>query len=784
MNEFAGREVLPLPDREPAGPSAYDAREGGVECEPIGPLRPPADAPNILLVLLDDAGFGSSSAFGGPCRTPTFERLAANGLRYTRFHTTAICSPTRQALLTGRNHHAVGMGTVSDMATSAPGYTSRRPNTAATIAEVLRLNGYSTAQFGKCHEVPTWEWSPIGPFDRWPTGSGFEYFYGFIGGETSQFYPSLIEGTTAVLPDCSPQEGYHFTEDIAARARQWIGQQRGLAPDKPFFLYFAPGATHAPIHVPSDWLDRYAGEFDQGWDVVREQTFARQKELGIVPRDCELTARHDGIPAWSEIPDDMKPVLARQMELYAAFLEHTDYCIGQVVDLIEQLGELDNTLIYVITGDNGASGEGTLNGTWNEALTMTGMVDVENTEFLRDKLDTFGTPESYPQYSLGWAHAMDTPYQWTKRVASHFGGTRNGLVVHWPGGIAARGEIRHQFHHVIDVAPTLLDLAGLPTPQIVNGVAQQPVDGVSMAYSFDAPDAPDRHETQYFEILGNRGIYHQGWTAVTVHGAPVPNWPERSFDEDVWELYDTTTDWSQARDLAAERPGKLAELQRLFLIEAAKNNVLPLDDRAAARADPDRAGRPVLARGNTQRLYSGLGRLNAFSVISIKNKSHRVVAKVVVPAGECEGVIVAQGGFPGGWAIYAKNGKLTYCYNFYGVDRYYVEGTERLPEGTHQVRMEFEYDGGGVAKGGIVRLFTDDRQVGEGRVERTQPLPFASDEPLQIGRDDGSPVTSDYTSQEFTGDVRWVEITIPRGGQDNDTEITPEERLRAALIVE
>ncbi|HEX7127369.1 MAG TPA: arylsulfatase [Thermodesulfobacteriota bacterium] len=778
------REVLPIPDRPYAGPTTYDARDPHARYEPIEPLRPPAGAPNVFLVLLDDAGFGSNSAFGGPCRTPTFERLAADGLRYTRFHTTALCSPTRQALLTGRNHHSVGMGLVSDMATAAPGYTSRRPNTAATIAEVLRLNGYSTAQFGKCHEAPTWEWGPMGPFDRWPTGSGFEYFYGFIGGETSQFYPSLTEGTNPVEPDRTPEEGYHLTEDLATRACRWLGQQRGLVPDRPFFLYFVPGATHAPIHVPGGWRDRYRGAFDRGWDVVREETFARQKQLGIVPPDCELTPRPQGIPAWRDVPDEMKPVLARQMELYAAFLEHTDSCIGRVVDAIERLGALDDTLIYVITGDNGASGEGTINGTWNESLTMTGMVDVETPEFLRERLDSFGTPDSYPQYSLGWAHAMDTPYQWTKRVASHWGGTRNGLIVHWPRVIKARGEMRRQFHHVIDVAPTFLEVAGLPHPLIVHGVDQQPIEGVSMAYSFDDTGAPDRHETQYFEILGNRGIYHRGWTAVTAHTPPVPGWPRRDFEDDVWELYDTNTDWTQARDLARQEPEKLRELKRLFLIEAARHNVLPLDDRGAERADPDTAGRPVLARGRRQRLYPDLGRLNAFSVISIKNKSHRVAAEVVVPAGGCEGVIVTQGGLPGGWSLYAKGGRLKYCYNFYGIDLFYVEGAEPLPEGTHRVRMDFDYDGGGPAKGGTVRLFVDDRPVGEGRVGRTQPLPFASDEPLEIGRDGGSPVTRDHTVHEFTGEVNWVEIEIPEGAPDSDADISAEERLNAALVRE
>jgi len=777
------REILPVPDVAYAGRVMYDARDPDARYAPIEPLRPPAGAPNIFLVLIDDAGFGSNSAFGGPCRTPHLEWLAGNGLRYTRSHTTAICSSTRQAMLTGRNHHSVGMGAVSDMATAAPGYTSKRPNTAATIAETLRLNGYSTAQFGKCHEVPTWEWSPAGPFDRWPTGSGFEYFYGFVGGETSQFYPTLTEGTNPVRPDRSPEQGYHLTEDLAQRARLWLGQHHSLVPDKPFFLYFAPGATHAPIHLPADWRDRYRGAFDRGWDAVRDETFARQKQLGVIPKDAILTVRPDIIPAWEDISDELKPVLVREMELYAAFLEHTDACIGQIVSAIDELDVLDDTLVFVICGDNGASGEGTLNGTWNESLTMTGMVDIETPEFLRQRLDSFGTPQSYPQYSLGWAHAMDTPYQWTKRVASHWGGTRNGLIVHWPRGIEARGELRRQFHHVIDVAPTLLEVARLPQPRIVNGVDQQPIEGVSMAYTFDDANAADRHETQYFEILGNRGIYHKGWTAVTAHDPP-GTIERRRFDDDVWELYDTNTDWTQARDLAARQPEKLAELKRLFLIEAARYNVLPLDDRPAERANPDTAGRPVLARGRRQRLYPGVGRLNAFSVISIKNKSHGVTAEVTVPAGGCEGVIVAQGGFPGGWTLYVKHGRPTYCYNFYGVDLFHVEATEALPPGTHHVRMHFEYDGGGPAKGGTVHLLIDDREVGTGRVERTQPLPFASDEPLEIGRDGGSPVTPDYSEAQFTGTVSWIEIDIPDGGLDDDHEVSSEERLKAALVKE
>lgn len=778
------REVLPIPDRPYVGPTMYDARDPRATYRPIEPLRPPEGAPNVLLILLDDAGFGSNSAFGGPCRTPTFERLAEAGLRYTRFHTTAICSATRAALLTGRNHHSVGMGTVSDMATAAPGYTSYRPNTAATIAETLLMNGYATAQFGKCHEAPTWEWSSKGPFHRWPTGSGFEYFYGFVGGETSQFYPSLFENTRPIRPTKTPEEGYHLTEDLASRACDWLRQHRSLAPDRPFFMYFAPGATHAPLHVPAQWLERYRGAFDQGWDAVREVTFSRQKQLGVVPPNCELTARPAGIPAWDSVADEMKPVLARQMEIYAAFLEHTDFCIGQVVDVIAELGMLEDTLIYVITGDNGASGEGTLNGTWNESLTMTGMTQIETPEFLRARLESFGTPQSYPQYSLGWGHAMNAPYQWTKRVASHWGGTRNGLIVHWPRGVEARGELRHQFHHVIDVAPTFLEVARLPHPVMVYGVTQQPIEGVSMAYSFHDASAPERRTTQYFEILGNRGIYHEGWTAVTAHGPPTGPMTPRPFDEDVWELYDTNTDWTQAHDLAKEQPDKLRELQRLFLIEAAKYNVLPLDDRTAERANPDTAGRPVLARGRRQRLYGGMGRVDAFAVISIKNKSHRITAQVVVPSGQCEGVIVAQGGFPGGWSLYTRNGRLKYCYNFYGLEHFYIAADEPLPAGPHLVRMDFEYDGGGVAKGGTVRLYVDDRPLGDGRVERTQPLPFASDEPLDIGRDGGSPVTPDYFLREFTGEVQWVELEVPEGALDFDAQVPQEERMKAALVRE
>src|SRR5215470_7389335 len=494
-SESIERDVLPIPDRQPVGLTTFDAKEPATSFPTIEPLRPPTGAPNVLIVLLDDVGFGASSAFGGPCRTPTAERLAAGGLKYRRFHTTAMCAPTRQALLTGRNHHSVGMGAVADIATSAPGYSSIRPNTAAPLAQVLKLNGYATAQFGKCHEVPLWQTSPMGPYDAWPSGGGgFEYFYGFLGGETNQYAPSLYEGTIPVEPDRTPEEGYHFTEDMTDRAVGWV---------------------------------------------------RRQKELGVIPPEAELTARHEGIPAWEEMPEELLPVLARQMEVYAGYLEHTDYHVGRLIDTLERLEVLDDTLVFYIVGDNGASPEGLINGTFNEMLFMNGVGELETAEFMAARIEQFGTPAAYNHYAVGWSHAMDTPYQWTKQVASNWRGTRNGAIVHWPRGISSRGEVRDQFHHVIDVAPTVLEVAGLPQPTFV----------VGMAYSFDAGAAADRRQLQYFEMVGNRGVYHQGWTAVTKHATPwVAGGELPAFDDDVWELY-APEDWTQAAIWRRRCPG-------------------------------------------------------------------------------------------------------------------------------------------------------------------------------------------------------------------------------------
>jgi arylsulfatase A-like enzyme len=783
-NDEVKRDVLPIPDRPYEGPITYDAKDPDTSFPPIEQLRPPAEAPNVLVVLLDDVGFASSSAFGGPCATPVAEAMAAEGLKYTRFHTTALCSPTRAALLSGRNHHSVGMGGITEIATSAPGYNSVRPNTAAPLAETLKLNGFSTAQFGKCHEVPVWESSPMGPFNAWPSrGGGFEHFYGFIAGETNQYFPALYNDTVAVEPDRSPEEGYHLTEDLADRAIGWVREQKALMPDKPFFMYFAPGATHAPHHCPEEWSARYKGRFDKGWDALREETLARQKELGVVPEDAVLTERPEEIPAWEEMPEELKPVLARQMEIYAGFLEHADHHVGRLIETLRDLGVLDDTLIYYVIGDNGASAEGTINGTFNENFTFNAANALETPKMLAAKIDELGTPTANNHFAVGWAHALDTPYKWTKQVGSHWGGTRNGTVVHWPAGIEAKGEIRHQFSHVIDIAATVLDAAGLPEPTFVHGVQQMPLHGKSMLPSFDDADAPEHRETQYFEMFVNRGVYHKGWTAATRHSVPwVVGAELPAIDDDVWELYEPG-DWTQANDVSAENPEKLRELQRLFLIEATRYGVLPLDDRRVERFVPEVAGRPSLIKGSSQILFGGMKRISENSMIVIKNRSHSVTAQLVIPEGGAEGVVIAQGGAFGGWCIYLHEGRPTYCYNLLGIARFKVAGSEPLDSGEHQVRMEFAYDGGGLGKGGDAVLYVDGAKVGEGRLEGTHPLLFSGDETTDLGSDLGTPVSDDYASADsaFTGKVEWVQIDVDEAAEDPDHMISPEERFRVAM---
>jgi len=778
-----GRQVLPVPHKRYDGLITYDAKDPASKFPPIEPVRPPAGAPNVLVVLLDDVGFGASSAFGGPCRTPTAERLASSGLTYNRFHTTALCSPTRAALLTGRNHHAVGMAGITEIATAAPGYTSVIPNSCASLAETLKLNGYSTAQFGKCHEVPVWETSPMGPFRQWPTGQGFEHFYGFIGGETNQYAPAIYRDTVPIEPEDGDDPDYHFGEDMTDHTIEWIRQQKALMSDKPFFIYYAPGATHAPHHVPAEWSDRYKGAFDDGWDKTRERTFTRQKELGVIPPDAVLTERHDEIPAWDDMPDELKRVLARQMEVYAGFLEHADHQVGRIVDALEDLEILDDTLVYYIIGDNGASAEGTINGTFNEMLSLNGALSIETTEFMASKIDEFGGPGAYNHYAVGWAHAMDTPYQWTKQVASHWGGTRNGTVVHWPNGFESRGEVRSQFSHVIDVATTVLDAAGIPQPTFVNGVQQEPLHGRSMVPSFDDAEAPEARTTQYFEMFVNRGIYHEGWTAVTRHSTPwALDTAPPPIDQDVWELYGPD-DWTQSKDLAKEMPDKLAELQTLFLIEAARYNVLPLDDRRVERASAALAGRPTLIQGDTQLLFSGMGRLSENSVLDVKNRSHSITALIDVPKDAAHGVVMAQGGAFGGWSLYAVEGRPAYCYNLFGVQQFKIHGPDAMGPGEHQMRVEFDYDGGGFGKGGTASLYVDGSKVGEGRVPATVPLAFSLDETADVGRDTGTSVTDDLEVEEseFSGRIRWVQIDVDESAEDADHYISAEERFKLAM---
>ena len=657
------------------------------------------------------------------------------------------------------------MGSVGEVATSMPGNTSIRPNTVATVAEMLRLNGYNTAAFGKMHQTPTWETSVSGPFDRWPTGDGFEKFWGFVAGETNQWEPTLFEGTTPVEPRATAEEGYHITEEQVDQAISWITSQQTMTPDKPFFAYMSYGATHAPHHVPPEWIEKYRGRFDAGWDAVRAETLANQIAAGIVPEGTELTDRPPGVEAWDDLSDDQRKVGARLMETYAGFSEHTDFHTGRLIDAIDELGVLDDTIVIYIAGDNGASAEGGLDGTFNELKALNGIK--ETVDDILEHFDEIGSAAAFNHYPVGWAHAMNTPYQWTKQVASHFGGTRNGMVMHWPNGIDAKGEIRQQFHHVIDIAPTLLQAAGLPQPYMVNGIAQKPIEGTAMNYSFNDADADDRHTTQYFEMFGNRGIYHRGWTAVTKHrtpwemgaGAVVPD-----LADDVWELYDTTTDWSQARDLSSEMPDKLQELQQLFLLEAAKYNVFPIDDRTGERFNATIAGRPELQTGrNTMRFGPGMTHLTENTVLNTKNRSHVVTAEVEIPEGGADGVLIAQGGRFAGWALYVLDGRPAYCYNWFNTEYSYVKGADPLPVGEVTIQYQFEFDGGAPGAGGSGSLLVNGEIVAEERIAQTVPFVFSADETMDVGSDTASPVTDDYPSgaaNRFTGKLAWVQIDI------------------------
>ena len=776
------RTILPIPDPQSPAITELDARNA--KAPPRFEVKAPKGAPNVVIVLLDDIGFGTASAFGGGVAMPTLDRIAADGLRYNEFHTTALCSPTRTALLTGRNHHTNNAGAIMELATAFPGNTGIRPQSVTPLAEMLRLNGYSTAAFGKYHETPPWEVSVSGPYDRWPTHSGFDKFYGFIGGETNQWAPLLYDGTTRVEPPHDPD--YHFTVDMTNQAIAWIRFQQSLTPDKPFFVYFAPGATHAPHHVPKQWADKYKGKFDAGWDRYREETLSRQKAMGIVPPDTRLAPKPEAIKDWAKLGADEKRLFERQMEVFAGFASHTDHEIGRLVDAIQDLGVLDNTLFIYIVGDNGASAEGGMVGRFNESTYFNGVP--ETLEEQLKHLADWGGPKTFPHMAAGWAVAGDTPFTWTKQVASSFGGTRNPLVIRWPKGIKAKGQLRSQFQHVVDIAPTVMEAAGLPFPTKVNGVVQKPFEGVSMVYSFDDPAAKTRHTRQYFEILGNRAIYDDGWLAGTVHKAPWEAAPRAPLAEDKWELYDTSKDFSLANDLAAEQPAKLKQMQALFMSEAAKYHVLPIDDRSFERFDSAIAGRPDLMKGRTSlTLYEGMTGITENAFINLKNRSFTITAEVELPKRPADGVVVCQGGRFGGWSLYMKAGKPAFVYNWVGLQRYTVASSKTLSAGKATIRFEFSYDGGGLGKGGTGTLIVDGSKVAQGRIANTNSAVFSADETADVGIDDATPVTEVYgegSRSRFSGKIE--KITVDAGEARLSTkdkqEIEEEESSTAASV--
>jgi len=755
------QEVLPRPD------PAFQGKIGRIAKESVKDfpktVEAPKGAPNILVILTDDVGFGASSTFGGPIPTVTMDRLAKAGLRYTQFHTTALCSPTRAALLSGRNHHSANTGVIMELATGFPGYNSLMSKSNGTFAEILKQNGYNTSWYGKNHNVPDWQSSQAGPFDLWPTGLGFEYFYGFIGGDTSQWNPALFEGTKPIEPP-HDAKNYFFDKDMADHTIDWIRMQHATAPNKPFLAYYAPGTAHAPHHAPKDWIAKFKGKFDQGWDKVREETFARQKALGIIPPDAKLTERSAGIPAWDSLNADQKKVFAHMMEVYAAALAHCDDQMGRILDTIEAQGELDNTLVIYIQGDNGASAEGGMQGLLNE-MTVFNAIPEDFKEVMR-RMNELGGPTTFNHYPVGWAHAMDTPFQWAKQIASHFGGTRNGLVISWPKRIKQTGEVRSQFSSVIDIAPTILEAVGVPAPTSINGVKQKQIEGVSMVYTFDNAKAPSKHTTQYFEMFGNRAIYHDGWVASTTPGvAPWDSAAEvqgrlPAVNDYQWELYNVSKDFSQADNLAAKEPAKLKELQDLFWSEAEKYNVLPIENSRIDRFDV--SNRPSLTTGRDEfTYYPGLVRIPEGAAPDLKNKSYQIKAEVVISKSGAEGMLITHGGRFSGYGLYLLKGRPVFTYNLAGVARYSIAGKEALKPGKHTILFDFKYDGGGLGKGGNGTLLVDGKAVATGRIERTLAFRLSLDETLDCGEDTGTPVSETYKVPfKFTGKLNKATIIL------------------------
>ena len=759
-----GQEVLPHPE------PAFKGKIGrtAAQSTPDFPkeVEAPKGAPNVLLIMTDDVGFGASSTFGGPIPTPTLDKLAASGLRFNNFHTTSLSSPTRAALITGRNHHTAATGMIMEMATGYPGYNSLTSRSVGSIGEMLKLNGYSTSWFGKEHNVPDWHGSQAGPFQYWPTGLGFDYFFGFVGADADQWHTPIYENT---LPYEAPEQlgpnPKHFDELMADKAISWLRMQHAVAPQKPIFLYYATGTAHSPHHAPKEWIDKFKGQFDQGWDKVREETLTRQKALGVVPPNTQLTARPKEIPAWDSLSPDQKMLYARMMEVYAAALSHADHEIGRVIDALAEEGVLDNTIIIYLMGDNGASGEGTLQGLSNE-IGVLGNGVAESVEYLKSIMNDLGGPLAYNHYPVGWAHAMDAPFQWTKQVPSHFGGTANGMVIVYPKGIKEKGGLRSQFCYVTDIVPTILDVAGVKFPTVLNGVVQKPLEGVSLTYTFNDAKAPTRHPTQYFEIMGNRGLYHDGWMASTTP-LRLP-WQTYGFspspDDFKWELYNINEDFSQSNDLAAKNPAKLKELQALFDKEARKYNVYPLDSSAGERGNP--GIRPSPSAGRTDfTFYPGIIRIPEGSAPDFKSKSYTLTAEVEIPDTGANGVLGTIGGRFGGWALLLLDGKplFAYAYSNQPQHKYRIASPQPLTPGKHTIVFDFKYDGGGLGKGGTGTLSVDGQQVAQGRIDNTARNRFSLDETLDFGEDTGTPVIEDYADKmpfKFTGTLDKFDVHL------------------------
>jgi arylsulfatase A-like enzyme len=753
------RSILPIP--HPEYPLITEPDVKKAKMPPRVDLTAPSGAPNVVVIMIDDMGFGVSDVFGGFAKMPTLERVAKQGLKYNRFHTAAVCSASRAALLSGNNAHTVNSGEIADNATGFPGNTFVRPDNVTPLAQILRMNGYNTAMFGKSHETPGWEITQSGPFDRWPGNSGFEKFYGFVGGDMNQYSPMLYDGTTLV--NVKKDADYHLTTDLANHAISWIGSQQSLTPDRPFFVYFAPGATHAPHHAPKEWVEKYKGQFDMGWDKLRLQTFERQKKMGIIPANSKLSPRPKEIPAWDSFSPDEQKLFARQMETFAGYASQTDYEIGRVIDYIASIGQLDNTLIVYIAGDNGCSAEGGASGTFNETAALNSSPGT-----MQDMMkfyDEWGGPNTFPHFAMGWALAGNAPYPWVKQIAGHLGGSRVGMALTYPKKITAKDEMRSQFYHLIDVAPTILELAGIPQPKKVNGFNQKRMDGVSMVPSFNNTKAPENHLTQYFDVFGNRGVYDNGWLASTARNVPwLMNQKFPPLDQDVWELYDLRSDFSQAVDLAASNPKKLAEMKKIFDREAIRYKVYPIDDRKAERIFPEIAGRPDILKGRKEmNFYEGMEGIFELAIISVKNCEFTVSSDVELKDSNTNGVIIAQGGRFGGWAIYMIDGKPAYEHNFFGQERYKAISNEKIATGKHSIVFHFVPDDPKkLGCGGKGILSVDGKQVAEVITPKMIYGVFSFDDGLSIGKDRDTNVSLDYKEEDnkFTGRIKKVKISV------------------------